>query len=150
MSIKGLFSAIDISATGLTAQRTKMNAISSNIANKDATRTEEGGPYRRKDVVVGAIPETESFGDVLDGKMEENFQRVQVMDVISDPNAPKMVYKPNHADANEDGYVAMPNINPVTEMVNLMQASTAYKAAAQIVQVTKDMRTVLRQLAARF
>ncbi|MBN1114105.1 MAG: flagellar basal body rod protein FlgC [Oligoflexia bacterium] len=131
--------SMDVSASGLNAQRTRLNAISSNLANINTTRTPEGGPYRRKDVVFGAIPERESFSDALDDAVENNFHRVQVMDVVSDPNAPRMVWNPRHPDANQDGYVAMPNINYTEEMVNMLQAQRSYEANVTAYNAAKRM-----------
>jgi flagellar basal-body rod protein FlgC len=130
---------MDISASGLNAQRTRMNTISSNLANINTTRTPEGGPYRRKDVVLGAIPERESFTDVLDNAVDNNFQRVQVMEVKSDETAPRMVWNPRHPDANQDGYVAMPNVNFTEEMVNMIQAQRSYEANATAFNAAKRM-----------
>lgn len=132
-------SAIDISASALNAERIRMNTISSNIANANTTRTPEGGPYRRKDVVVQAIPHKESFGEILEDKVEGNLQRVQVADVVSDQGAPRMVYNPSHPDANPDGYVAMPNINPVEEMVNMLNATRSYEANVTALDASKAM-----------
>src|SRR3954469_9253899 len=92
-----------ISSSGMTAQRMRMNTISSNIANINTTRTPEGGPYRRKDVVFESIPEAKTFGEILISQPQKDMQRVQVTDIISDSKAPLMKYEPNHVDANEEG-----------------------------------------------
>jgi flagellar basal-body rod protein FlgC len=128
-----------ISASGLTAQRQRLNTISSNIANINTTQTPEGGPYRRKDVVFGAMPDQRSFGEILSSAPNENMQRVQVTDVTVDRRAPLMKYEPDHVDANEDGYVAYPNINLMEEMTNMIQATRAYEANVSAMQATKDM-----------
>lgn len=129
-----------ISASGMAAQKMRMNTISSNMANINTTRTPEGGPYRRKDVVFEAMPETKTFGEILPvNSPQEKMQRVQVTDVISDRRAPLMKYQPDHPDANPDGYVAMPNINMMEEMTNMIQATRAYEANVSALQASKDM-----------
>lgn len=134
------FSGLRISSSGMTAQRMRMNTISSNIANINTTQTPEGGPYRRKDVVFEAMPDAKSFGEVLsttDPRMD--MRRVQVTDVISDRKAPLLKYEPDHPDANPDGYVAYPNINLMEEMTNMIQASRAYEANVSSLQAAKEM-----------
>lgn len=129
-----------ISSSGLTAQRKRLDSISSNIANVNTTRTPEGGPYRRKDVVFEAMTDTRNFGEILSSTSPQNdMQRVQVTDVVSDRGAPLMKYDPTHPDANADGYVAYPNINIMEEMANMIQATRAYEANVSALQATKDM-----------
>lgn len=128
-----------VSASGLTAQRMRMNTISSNIANINTTRTPEGGAYRRKDVVFEAMPDARNFGEIITGNPDESLQRVQVSDVEVDRKAPLMKYEPDHPDANPDGYVAYPNINLMEEMANMIQATRSYEANVQSMQATKDM-----------
>lgn len=133
-------SGFRIGGSGMAAQRARMNTISSNLANINTTRTAEGGPYRRKDVVFTAMPDTKSFGDVLNvDDPRADFNRVQVTDVVYDKKAPMLKYEPTHPDANEDGYVAYPNINMMEEMTNMVQAQRSYEANVQAVQATKDM-----------
>lgn len=131
--------ALRVSSSGLTAQRMRMNTISSNIANINTTRTPEGGPYRKKEVVFESIPEARSFGEILTSQPDRNVQRVQVTDVHVDRKAPLLKYEPNHPDANPDGYVAYPNINLMEEMTNMIQATRAYEANVSTIQATKDM-----------
>ncbi len=134
------FTGMRIASSGMTAQRTRLNTISSNIANINTTVTPEGGPYRRKDVVFESMPDVKNFGDILmstDPKSE--FQRVQVTDIQSDTKAPLMKYEPDHPDANPEGYVAYPNINLMEEMTNMIQASRAYEANVTALQASKDM-----------
>ena len=132
--------ALRVSASGLSAQRMRMNTISSNIANINTTQTPEGGPYRRKDVVFEAMPEAKTFGDIIMATDPRNdMQRVQVTDVISDRKAPLMKYEPDHPDANPDGYVAYPNINLMEEMTNMIQASRGYEANVSAMQASKEM-----------
>jgi flagellar basal-body rod protein FlgC len=129
-----------ISSSGMAAQRMRMNTISSNIANINTTRTPEGGPYRRKDVVFESMPEAKNFGEILGvNSPREDMQRVQVTDVVSDTKAPLMKYQPDHPDANEEGYVAYPNINLMEEMTNMIQATRSYEANVQSMQASKDM-----------
>ena len=133
-------SGFRIAGSGMAAQRARQNSISSNIANINTTRTPEGGPYRRKDVVFEAIPDTKSFGDILNvNDPKADFNRVQVTDVVSDKKAPLLKYDPTHPDANEEGYVAYPNVNMMEEMTNMVQATRAYEANVQAIQATKDM-----------
>ncbi|MCB0361544.1 MAG: flagellar basal body rod protein FlgC [Bdellovibrionales bacterium] len=131
--------AMRVSASGLTAQRMRMNTISSNIANINTTETPEGGPYRRKDVVFEAIPDARNFGEIVTSQPDQNLQRVQVTDVAVDRKAPLLKYEPDHPDANEQGYVAYPNINLMEEMANMIQATRSYEANVSAMQATKDM-----------
>ncbi len=129
-----------ISGSGMTAQRTRLNTISSNIANINTTQTPEGGPYRKKDVVFEAMPDARNFGEIISSTDPKgSFQRVQVTDVISDRKAPILKYEPDHPDANPEGYVAYPNINLMEEMTNMIQASRAYEANVSALQASKDM-----------
>lgn len=134
------FSGFRVSGSGLSAQRTRLNAISSNIANINTTRTPEGGPYKKKDVVFQSIPDAKNFGEVLSSaNPKSQIERVQVVDVINDTRAPILKYEPNHPDANEEGYVAYPNINMMEEMTNMIQATRAYEANVSALQSAKDM-----------
>ena len=128
-----------VTGSGLSAQRMRMNTIASNIANINTTRTPEGGPYRRKDIVFEAMPDAKSFGEILTTKPERNIDRVQVTDVLVDRRAPLMKYEPDHPDANEDGYVAYPNINLMEEMTNMIQATRSYEANVSAMKATKEM-----------
>ncbi|MBC7741676.1 MAG: flagellar basal body rod protein FlgC [Bdellovibrionaceae bacterium] len=133
-------SGFRISGSGMTAQRQRMNSISSNIANINTTKTPEGGPYRRKDVVFESVPDTQTFGDIIGANdPKADFNRVQVSDVTYDKKAPLLKFEPNHPDANEEGYVAYPNVNLMEEMTNMIQASRSYEANVQAIQTTKDM-----------
>lgn len=134
------FAGFRISSSGMSAQRARMNTISSNIANINTTKTPEGGPYRRKDIVFEATPDIKSFGDVVNAQdAKSDFSQVQVADIIYDKKGPLLKYEPNHPDANEDGMVAYPNINLMEEMTNMIQATRSYEANVQAVQATKDM-----------
>lgn len=133
-------SGMRVSASGMQAQRLRMNTISSNIANINTTRTPEGGPYRRKDVVFEAMPDAKSFGEIISSTdPRSDVQRVQVTDVVSDTKAPLLKYEPDHPDANPDGYVAYPNINHMEEMTNMIMATRLYEANVSAMQANKDM-----------
>lgn len=136
-----LFSTLEISGAALAAERQRAEVVTSNMANSETTRTPEGGPYRRKEVVFGSTGN--SFRMMLAGAQRSNFllqaSSVQVADVVEDPSDPIMRYEPNHPDANKDGYVAYPNINPVQEMVDLMGAVRAYQMNASAVNASKQM-----------
>lgn len=134
-----IMSGMRVSASGMAAQRMRMNTISSNIANINTTRTPEGGPYRRKDVILESIPDARSFGEILTTQPQKDVSRVQVTDVTVDRKAPLMKYEPDHPDANEDGYVAYPNINLMEEMANMIQATRSYEANVSAMNATKDM-----------
>ncbi len=142
-------SVFKIASDALSANRLRVNTIASNIANANTTRTKDGGPYKRRDVVFEAKDvDDNKFKTALD---KASVKSVKVAKVLEDNSAPRMVYDPGHPDADkETGMVKMPNINPVTEMVNLMTASHSYKAAAELVSVTKTMAEALRQLSQRF
>jgi flagellar basal-body rod protein FlgC len=134
-----ILTGMRVSASGMAAQRTRMNTISSNIANINTTRSPEGGPYRRKDVVLESMPEAKSFGEILTSAPQRDVQRVQVTDVTVDRRAPLLKYEPDHVDADENGYVAYPNINLMEEMANMIQATRSYEANVSAMNATKDM-----------
>jgi flagellar basal-body rod protein FlgC len=133
------FSAIDVSSSALTAERTRMNLISSNLANANATRTPEGGPYKRKDAVFAATPMESRFNRVLDGATGKEVRKVQITQIVEDQNPPRLQYDPGHPDANPQGYVAMPNVNVVEEMADMIGATRAYEANITAVQAAKSM-----------
>ena len=105
-----------ISSSGLAVQRKRMETISSNLANMETTRTPEGGPYRRKDVLITALPLENEFGNTFKNELGDKLSRVQVADVIEDQSEPRLVYNPNHPDANDLGYVALPNIDQMNRV----------------------------------
>ncbi len=139
----------NIASSAMSANRLRINTVASNIANAQTTRTEEGGPYKRKDVVMAATDmKVEGFNHALD---RATLKGVAVAGVLEDQSEPQKVYDPGHPDADPNtGIVNLPNINVVTEMVNMISASNSYKAAAEIASVTKEMSQALRQLASRF
>ncbi len=128
-----LFSSMRVSATGLDAQTKRMNTISSNVANAETVG------YHRKDPVVAATTDRESFAEILDNQLDENIQGVQVQEIAEDSRPQRMVYNPNHPQANADGYVEMPNINPVEEMANMISAQRSYEANVTAMNSAKQM-----------
>ena len=134
-----LIKSMQISSSGLAANRKRIETISSNIANAQTTRTAEGGPYRRKEVVMGSEPARESFGEILEGEIDAQAQTVHVTEVVSSNDPPIMKYDPNHPDANKDGYVAMPNVNVMKEMADMISAQRAYEANISAMNTTKSM-----------
>lgn len=134
------FSGFRVSSSGMAAQRTRLNTISSNIANVNTTRTPEGGPYRKKQVTLESMPDVKNFGDVLSARSPQSeVQKVLVTDIVSDTSAPLLKYDPTHPDADEQGNVAYPNINIMDEMVNMIQATRAYEANVSALQAAKDI-----------
>jgi len=131
--------AIQISSSGMTAQRIRMDVISSNLANINTTRTPQGGPYQRKDVVFATQPVGQSFKSVLNSQMNGNLSGVKVLGIIGASRPPLLKYDPQHPDANDEGYVAMPNINLIEEMVNMISATRSYEAGVTAVNATKSM-----------
>lgn len=150
-------SSFDISSYGLSAQRFRMDVISSNIANANTTRTSEGGPYQRKDVVFKAIDFNKTLNEKIAGNsnmlgyenplddpfLQENanpaVMSVAVDKVVRDESEFRYKYEPSHPDANEEGYVAYPNVNPVIEMSNLVEATRAYQANVSAFQSAKSI-----------
>ncbi len=135
------FKAMDISSSGLAAQRLRMNILSANLANAQSTRGDDGGPYKRRDVVFSAVPTGNMFEDYLhetSGTSTE-LRKVQVVDIHKDTNAPRKVYDPGHPDADAAGYVEMPNIQVMTEMVNMIAATRAFEANSTVLNDSKQM-----------
>ncbi len=133
------FSSMDVSSSALSAGRTRMNLISSNLANANATRTPEGGPYKRKDAVFSATPVESQFNRALDAATAQQVRKVEVTEIVEDQNPPRLQYDPGHPDANPQGYVAMPNVNVVEEMADMIGATRAYEANVTAVQAAKSM-----------
>lgn len=134
-----MFSSFNISASGMTAQRKRMDIISNNIANVDTTRTEEGGPYRRK-MPVFKSREAKPFSTML--KDEIDFRQgsgVEISAVVEDTKPFQLIHNPSHPDANQDGYVEMPNVDITTEMVDMIDASRAYEANVTALNTFKNM-----------
>jgi flagellar basal-body rod protein FlgC len=123
-----------ISGSALTAERVRLQSISSNLANARTTRTEEGGPYQRRAPVFEAVP-LDPFGPQLDRELA----MVEVTDVMTDSSPGRRVFEPSHPDADADGYVTYPNIDVLSEMVDLMTTTRSYEANANVLDVTHDM-----------
>lgn len=135
-----LFKSMDISASGLAAQRVRMNILSSNLANAQTTRGgPDGGAYRRKDVVFSATPTGNDFESMLDPNFGTKLSKVKVNSIHVDERAPRRVFDPTHPDAKKDGYVDMPNIEVMTEMVNMIAATRAYEANTNAINNAKQM-----------
>jgi len=133
------FTSMRISASGMTAQQTRMNTVSSNLANAETTETEEGGAYRRRDPIFTATADRETFGEILTNEMDSHAQGVLVTEIEEDKKPPRMVYNPKHPHANKEGYVAMPNVNSVEEMANMITASRSYEANVTALNAAKSM-----------
>ena len=131
-----LFSALSGSASGMAAQRTRAEALVENLANAETTRTPEGGPYRRKDVVFESVPAEPGFRSLFD---EAGGGGVAVSDVLTDTREPERRYMPGHPDAGPDGYVAFPRVNPAEDMVDLLGAARGYDANVAAIGAVKDM-----------
>jgi flagellar basal-body rod protein FlgC len=129
-----LLDTFNVSASGLAAERLRLQTIATNMANAHTTRTADGGPYQRR-VPVFQAESVDPFGDELDRAT----QRVVVTGIQSDGRPPLRVYDPTHPDADATGYVSMPDINVLQEMVDMMTTSRAYEANASVVEATKDM-----------
>ena len=127
----GMFDPLRISASGMTAERLRMDVIAENLANANTTRGADGQPYRRQEVILQE--KSPSFGEVLGG--------VMVAGIVDDPTPPRRVYDPGHPDADKNGYVTMPNVNPVTEMVDLITSSRGYEANVTAMNAAKQMFT---------
>lgn len=135
-----LFAMLNVSGSALTAERQRAEVVASNMANAETTRTAKGGPYRRQEVVFGTTPaQTSSFSEQLAAVENGAVQGVKVVDVITDPTPAVRRYDPSHPDADEQGYVNFPAINPVEEMVDLMGAARAYQLNVSALQSTKQM-----------
>ena len=127
-----IFESMDVAGSALTAHRLWMDTISSNLANINTTRTLSGGPYKRKVPV---------FAEMLDKTIGgyRDIGGVRVTEIVEDPSAPRLAYQPEHPDANEDGYVALPNVNLVREMTDMLVASRAYEANLAVADTAKTM-----------
>ena len=131
--------ALNTSATGLSAQRLRMNLIASNLANVNTPQAKEGNAYHRKDAVFAAKAPQTDFGDALARHLHPSLAGVQVVAIRDDDRPPILKYDPTHPDANEEGFISLPNINVVEEMVNMISASRSYEANVTAVKTSKDM-----------
>lgn len=132
-----IFNSMQISASGLTLERLKMDTISTNIANVNTTRTDEGGPYRRKDVIFEENFQRER--NKLTGRIERNSSGVRVTELVEDDENFKSIYDPSHPDADEDGYVLTPNVNMVDEMIALLNTQRTYEANVTALNTSKSI-----------
>ncbi|MCW2977717.1 MAG: flagellar basal-body rod protein FlgC [Actinomycetia bacterium] len=142
----GLFGSLGISASGMAAARLRMDVTAENLANAETTRGANGQPYQRKEVVLQESSGTSGFASALAGAQGAGVQGqvgggVEVTGIVGDPSAPRKVYDPGHPDADAQGYVTLPNVNPVTEMVDLITASRGYEANVQAMSAAKQMFT---------
>ena len=146
------FGSLDVSASGLTAQRLRMDIIAENIANVETTRTQDGSPYKRKTVLFqergGASPFSEYFSKAM-GNIVQDVRGVRVTKVVTDNRPGAKVYEPGHPDADADGYVTKPNVNIVEEMVNMISASRSYEANVTAFGTTKSMIAKTLEMGAR-
>jgi flagellar basal-body rod protein FlgC len=136
-----LGSVFDINGSGMKAQMLRLEVLSSNIANINATRTPEGGPYRRRDVVFKATPLEGSFGEALSAAAAnpKTSTGVEVISVVEDPSPFRRKFDPGHPDAGPDGYVEFPNVDVVSEMVNVQEAARSYEANIAVIVAIKNM-----------
>ena len=136
-----VFRMMEITGRSLSVQRTRMEVVSSNLANAQTTRTPEGGPYRRRDVILQADAARDDFGMLLDDELTQSVHSVRVVEIQPDQTDPRLVYDPDHPDANDEGYVAYPNVDSVEEMVNLITTMRTYEANLSVLSATRDMTT---------
>ena len=132
-----IFTSMQIGASALKANRIRLNTISSNLANAETTSTPEGGPYKRKSVYFETAPLT--FKQHLDSNLQEKVQAVKVAKIVEDQEPPRKVFNPDHPDADEEGYVSMPNISVLKEMVDMMSATRSYEANTTAIKSAKRM-----------
>jgi len=133
---------MDIATSGMRVQRTRMTVTASNIANAQTTRTEEGGPYRRRDPVFHAQRVAKPFAS----RLEQSLRSVEVDSIARDPREPVTRYLPHHPDANEDGYVDFPNVNLVEEQANLVSSSRSFEANLLVISKVRSMAEALMRI----
>jgi flagellar basal-body rod protein FlgC len=133
-----LFAALQVSASGMQAERTRAETLVENMANAETTRTPQGGPYRRKDVVFSSELQESPFSAVFQNELATG---VSVADITEDNSAPEMRFLPNHPDANSEGYVAFPKMNPAEDMADLLNTTRSYQANIAAMTAVKDMIT---------
>jgi flagellar basal-body rod protein FlgC len=134
-----LFSSLSVSASGMAAQRTRAELLVENMANSETTRTPDGGPYRRKDAVFSTQQVASPFSAVFQSEMDATATGVSVSDIVIDQRDPDKRYMPGHPDADKDGYVSFPRINPAEDMVDLVDTSRNYEANVAAISAVKDM-----------
>lgn len=131
--------AMDISSSGLTAQRTRMNLIAMNLSHMNTSHTPDGGPYRRRQLVFSAEPVYPNLNNRFSNRLDRQLEDVQVTDVIEDNRDFKMIFDPSNPDADQFGYVLMPNINVIEEMVDMISAKRSYEANVTAVTTSQNM-----------
>jgi len=134
-----LFSVLSVSASGMSAQRARAELLVENLANAETTRTPEGGPYRRKDAVFATSPQNSPFAAVFQTELGAGVNGVEIADIVEDTREPEKRFLPGHPDADKDGYVAFPRINPAEDMVDLMNASRGFQGNIAAMTAIKDM-----------
>lgn len=134
-----LLSSLSVSASGMSAQRERAEVLVENIANADTTRTAEGKPYRRRDVVFQSDSVSSPFSSVFQNQLDGQAKGVSVSDIVVDDAEPERRYMPGHPDADQNGYVAIPRVNPAQDMVDLLGASRSYQANVSAISAIKDM-----------
>ncbi|GIU77296.1 MAG: flagellar basal-body rod protein FlgC [Bryobacteraceae bacterium] len=134
-----LLQLLSVSASGLAAQRARAEVIVENLANSETTRTPEGGPYRRRDVVFEPSPQVSPFSAVFQTELDSGSTGVAVAGIVEDTRPPDLRYQPGHPHADQNGYVAYPRINPAEEMVDLMSAARGFQANVAAMTAVKDM-----------
>jgi flagellar basal-body rod protein FlgC len=134
-----LFSVLSVSASGMAAQRTRAELVVQNLANSETTRTPEGGPYRRQDAVFQSAPQASPFAAVFQTELAQGVSGVEVSEVIQDASPGEKRYQPGHPDADKDGYVEYPNVNPSEDMVDLLGAQRGYSGNIAAMTAIKDM-----------
>ena len=134
-----LIKTIDVAASGMTSQRTRLNVISMNLANANTTRTSEGTPYRRKTAIFETIPVGNAFHHQLQSAMNSQIYGVKVREILPVAGDFKKIFDPSHPDADQNGYVFLPNVNLVQEMVNMLNANRGYEANAAVIKAAKEM-----------
>jgi flagellar basal-body rod protein FlgC len=140
------FTAMRTSSMGLSVQRTRMNLTSSNLANVETTRTSEGGAYKRRTAVVAAVPLSETFDEVFGDALHDQTHGAEVVAIEKDSAPGRLVYDPSHPDASNEGYVEMPNINVISEMVDMLTASRSYEANVTALKSLKAMASSALQI----
>ncbi len=134
-----LFNSLSVSASGMTAERQRAEVLVENIANADTTRTASGGPYKRQDVIFQSQDVTSPFSSIFDSQMSSQGAGVGISQIITDQSAGDRRYMPGHPDADKDGYVTFPKVNPAEDMVDLLGASRSYQANVSAISAVKDM-----------
>ncbi|HTP86131.1 MAG TPA: flagellar basal body rod protein FlgC [Bryobacteraceae bacterium] len=134
-----LFGALSVSASGMSAERTRAELLTQNLANSETTRTPEGGPYKRRDAIFETEDQTSPFSSVFQNELGAGITGVGVSDVVEDSSPPDKRYIPGHPDADAQGYVLFPHVNPAEEMVDLLGSARGYEANVAAMGAVKDM-----------